>query len=278
MRNDMTLTGLIAKSLIGVMLVLTAGQTVQASERIILQSTTSTHNSGLYEAILPQYTAVTGDHVRVVSVGTGQAIKNAENCDGDVLLVHSKVAEEKFVADGYGDFRRDLMFNDFVIIGPVDDPAGLREASDLTDAMLKLVEGSSLFISRGDDSGTHKAEHRLWAEAGVDTTLLPITSYQEVGNGMGATINIAVETKAYTLTDRSTWTAFNNKRDAVIVFEGDPSLHNQYGIIPVSKSHCPRVKHKAALKFIDWMLSEDGQTAIADFKRNDTQLFFPNAE
>jgi tungstate transport system substrate-binding protein len=274
----MILSGLITGLMIGMMSVLAAGQAAYADETITLQSTTSTHNSGLYEVILPQYTATTGDHVRVVSVGTGQAIKNATNCDGDVLLVHSKTAEEKFVADGHGDFRRDLMFNDFVIIGPMDDPVGLLQAADLTDAMSRLAEGSSLFISRGDDSGTHKAERRLWGEAGIDTARLPITVYQEVGNGMGATINIAVETKAYTLTDRSTWTAFNNKRDAMIVFEGDPRLNNQYGIIPVSKSHCPYVKHEAALKFINWMLSDEGQAAIAGFKQNDTQLFFPNAK
>ena len=170
-----------------------------AGEMIILQSTTSTHNSGLYENILPKYTAATGDRVRVVAVGTGQAIKNAMRCDGDVLLVHSKAAEEKFVAGGYGDFRRDLMFNDFVFIGPEDDPAGLRDAADLNDALQRLSSGQALFISRGDDSGTHKAERRLWAKAGIDPLALPITSYQEVGNGMGATINIAVETQAYTL-------------------------------------------------------------------------------
>jgi tungstate transport system substrate-binding protein len=270
--------GLMAGFLVGMIPILTMPQAAHASETIILQSTTSTHNSGLYEAVLPRYTAATGDRVRVVAVGTGQAIKNAMNCDGDVLLVHARAAEEKFVADGYGDFRHDLMFNDFVIIGPLNDPAALRQAADLTEAMLRLAEGPALFISRGDDSGTHRAERRLWAEAGVDTARLPIASYQEVGNGMGATINIAVETRAYTLTDRSTWTAFNNKQDAIIVFENDPRLNNQYGIIPVSKSHCPHVRHEAALKFIEWMLSDEGQAAIADFKRDGTQLFFPNAK
>ncbi len=253
-----------------------------AGEMIILQSTTSTHNSGLYEDILPKYTAVSGDRVRVVSVGTGQAIKNAMNCDGDVLLVHSKAAEEDFVALGYGTTRYDLMFNDFVIIGPQHDPAGLHKVDDIIKAFIKLQQGlgdlTARFISRGDDSGTHKAELRLWAAADIDVTALPITSYQEVGNGMGATINIAVETKAYTLTDRSTWTAYNNKRDSVIVFEGDTRLHNQYGIIPVSKDHCPYVNAAAAARFVDWMLSDQGQLAIANFKPGGTQLFFPNAQ
>ncbi len=253
-----------------------------AGEMITLQSTTSTHNSGLYEYILPKYTASSGDRVRVVSVGTGQAIKNAMNCDGDVLLVHSKSAEENFVAAGYGVFRRDLMFNDFVIIGPQHDPADLRDAKDVVEALTKLEQGfkhsNIRFISRGDDSGTHKAERSLWDLAEIDVMALPITAYQEVGNGMGATINITVETKAYTLTDRSTWTAYNNKRDAVIVFEGDKALHNQYGIIPVSKDHCPYVNQDAAMRFVNWMLSIEGQTAIANFQRAGTQLFFPNAQ
>ena len=268
----------IYRFILALALMVMGGKPLWAGEMIILQSTTSTHNSGLYENILPKYTAATGDRVRVVAVGTGQAIKNAMRCDGDVLLVHSKAAEEKFVAGGYGDFRSDLMFNDFVFIGPEDDPAGLRDAADLNDALQRLSSGQALFISRGDDSGTHKAERRLWAKAGIDPLALPITSYQEVGNGMGATINIAVETQAYTLSDRSTWIAFNNKRDATILFEGDPALANQYGIIPVSTSRCPYVKADAARRFVDWMLSPDGQQAIADYRRFDTQLFFPNAQ
>ena len=252
--------------------------TARAGEMIILQSTTSTHNAGLYENILPQYTAATGDRVRVVAVGTGQAIKNAMRCDGDVLLVHAKAAEEEFVAQGFGSFRRDLMYNDFVIIGPQHDPADLASAASLNDALKKLIASQSLFISRGDDSGTHKAERRLWKTAGIDVTTLPISAYQEVGNGMGATINIAVETKAYTLTDRSTWIAYNNKRDAKILFQGDPALYNQYGIIPVNPDHCPYARKEAALRFVNWMLSDQGQNAIANYRRFDTQLFFPNAE
>lgn len=253
-----------------------------ADDMIILQSTTSTHNSGLYDAILPQYTKATGTRVRVVSVGTGQAIKNAMNCDGDVLLVHSKDAEEAFVNEGYGLFRRDLMYNDFIIIGPEDDPADLRSATTIEDALLRLADilqkADVRFISRGDDSGTHKAERKLWDYAGIDVTHLPITAYQEVGNGMGATINITVETKAYTLSDRSTWVAYNNKRDAVIVYEGDAMLNNQYGIIPVNKARCPYVKDQAAMEFVNWMLSSEGQKAIASYRRFGTQLFFPNAQ
>ena len=249
-----------------------------AGEMIILQSTTSTHNSGLYEDILPKYTAATGDRVRVVAVGTGQAIKNAMRCDGDVLLVHAKSAEEKFVSEGHGLFRRDLMYNDFVIIGPDHDPANLGAAKTIDDALSRIKTSQARFISRGDDSGTHKAERRLWDQAGIDVTTLPVKAYQEVGNGMGATINIAVETKAYTLTDRSTRIAYNNKRDARILFENDPALYNQYGIIPVNPAHCPYVRAEAARRFVDWMLSDAGQNAIASYKRFNTQLFFPNAK
>ena len=249
-----------------------------AGEMIILQSTTSTHNSGLYEDILPKYTAATGDRVRVVAVGTGQAIKNAMRCDGDVLLVHAKSAEEKFVEEGHGLFRRDLMYNDFVIIGPDHDPAHIAMAKTIDDALSRIKTSQARFISRGDDSGTHKAERRLWDHAGIDVTTLPVKAYQEVGNGMGATINIAVETESYTLTDRSTWIAYNNKRDARILFENDPSLYNQYGIIPVNPARCPYVRADAARRFVDWMLSDAGQNAIASYKRFKTQLFFPNAK
>lgn len=277
----MNMTKLFIKMITVLAALLGLSAPLYAADMIILQSTTSTHNSGLYEFILPQYTNATGNQVRVVSVGTGQAIKNAMNCDGDVLLVHSKEAEEKFVADGYGTFRHDLMYNDFIIIGPKNDPAKLRKASGLGDALNRLADGfkdgSALFISRGDDSGTHKAELRLWANAKIDVSSLPISAYQEVGNGMGATINIAVETKAYTLTDRSTWIAYNNKRDAEIIFQGDVLLNNQYGIIPINKAYCPYVKDGEAMQFVNWMLSDEGQNAIASFRLLDVQLFFPNA-
>ena len=248
------------------------------AESLILQSTTSTHNSGLTRAILPQFTVETGISVRVVAVGTGQALRNAQNCDGDVLLVHSKAAEEAFVANGYGDYRRDVMYNDFIIIGPKNDPAGLIGLQNIEDALRAIKASEYLFISRGDDSGTHEAEKRLWKLIDIDTESLPFSWYKEVGNGMGATLNITVEKRGYTLTDRATWLAFNNKFDSVIVFEGDKHLHNQYGIIPVSKSHCPRVNSEAASRFIDWILSPVGQAAIGAYRPDGEQLFFPNAQ
>lgn len=249
-----------------------------AGQVMVLQSTTSTHNSGLYDAILPQFTKDTGIVVRVVAVGTGQAIRNASNCDGDVLLVHSKKAEDEFVAQGFGIARYDLMVNDFVIIGPKSDPAGLQNASSVVDALQKISSAKAMFISRGDDSGTHKAEQRLWQAAGLAPKSFALSWYKEVGNGMGATINIAVETNAYTLSDRATWTAFNNKFDAKIVFENDSKLNNQYGIIAINPEHCPYAQADAAGEFVSWMLSAKGQAAIAGYKRGGVQLFFPNAK
>ncbi|QPH53194.1 substrate-binding domain-containing protein [Pontivivens ytuae] len=248
-----------------------------SAEVITVQSTTSTQNSGLYEAILPQFEAATGIEVRVVAVGTGQAIRNAQNCDGDVLLVHATAAEEAFVEAGFGSVRHDLMYNDFIIVGPQDDPLELAGAADVAEALSRIAEARATFVSRGDDSGTHRREQALWEGAGIDASSASGTWYRETGSGMGATLNIAVGMEGYTLTDRATWLAFGNRGDLDLLFEGDDALFNQYGIIPVSPEHCPSVAAEPALRFVDWMLSEDGQDAIAAYDREGTQLFFPNA-
>ena len=251
----------------------------QAQDRfILLQSTTSTQNSGLYDHVLPQFTAQTGIEVRVVAVGTGQAIKNARNCDGDVLLVHARKAEEAFVDAGYGLARHDVMYNDFVIVGPSGDPASIAASADALSALRAIAANGSPFASRGDDSGTHKKETALWSTAGIDVAAASGNWYRETGSGMGATLNIAVGMGAYALTDRATWMAFANKRQHRILFEGDARLYNQYGVIAVDPDHCPRVRHADSLEFINWLLSEQGQGAIAGFAVEGQQLFFPNAK
>lgn len=249
-----------------------------AEEFIVVQSTTSTQNSGLYDALLPIFSKASGFEVRVVAVGTGQAIKNAANCDGDVLLVHAKAAEEKFVADGYGVSRSDVMYNDFVIVGPQHDPAHVADMSDVTNAFVKISESKAVFASRGDDSGTHKKELSLWKEAGIDANSASGSWYRETGSGMGATLNVGIGMGAYVMTDRATWIAFGNKGKHSVLVEGDPAMFNQYGIIAVNPEICPNVKADLGQKFIDWIISSDGQSAIAAYKRDGKQLFFPNAK
>lgn len=253
--------------------------TVKAEDRfIIVQSTTSTQNSGLYDTLLPEFTAKSGIEVRVVAVGTGQAIKNAQNCDGDVLLVHAKASEEKFVAAGHGVSRADVMYNDFVIVGPASDPAGISGSNNVATALAAIEKAGAAFASRGDDSGTHKKELALWNAAGIDPSGDSGGWYRETGSGMGATLNVAVGMGAYVMTDRATWIAFGNKADYSIVVEGDDAMFNQYGIIQVSPKACPKVKADMGQTFIDWVLSKEGQAAIADYKRDGQQLFFPNAD
>ncbi|MEM9761648.1 MAG: substrate-binding domain-containing protein [Pseudomonadota bacterium] len=244
---------------------------------IVVQSTTSTANSGLYDHLLPAFVAATGIRVHVVAVGTGQAIRNARNCDGDVLLVHAKAAEEAFVADGYGTRREDLMYNDFVVVGPASDPADLRERTDVRVALGTIAEVQAPFVSRGDDSGTHKKERALWLDAGVDPAAASGTWYRETGSGMGATLNIAAGMGAYTLTDRATWISFKNKGGLEVLLEGDRALFNQYGVIPVSAEKCPSVRAVEAEAFANWLLSAEGQDAIGSYKVEGRQLFFPNA-
>ena len=271
-----TLTGIAAAALLGGLLL--SAPTLAEDRSILLQSTTSTANSGLYDDILPKFTEKTGIKVNVVAVGTGQAIKNAQNGDGDVLLVHAKPAEEKFVADGYGVARFDVMYNDFVIVGPPDDPAGIAGSKDAAAALKAIADSQSLFASRGDNSGTHKKELALWKEAGVDAAAGSGAWYRETGSGMGATLNAAVGMGAYALTDRGTWISFKNKGDYRIVVEGDDDLFNQYGVILVNPARHPRVKQAEGQAFIDWILSDEGQNAIAGYKLDGQQLFFPNAK
>ena len=250
----------------------------QADDRsIILQSTTSTANSGLYDHILPIFTAKTGITVHVVAVGTGQAIKNAQNGDGDVLLVHAKPAEEKFVAEGYGVKRFDVMYNDFIIVGPAGDPAKVTGTRDGPAALKAIADAQTPFASRGDNSGTHKKELHLWKAAGIDPSTASGTWYRETGSGMGATLNAAVGMNAYALTDRGTWISFKNKSAFGIHVEGDAALFNQYGVILVSPQKHPKVKAEWGQAFIDWIIGEEGQKAIADYTLGGQQLFFPNA-
>lgn len=248
------------------------------SKFIIVQSTTSTANSGLLDAILPKFTAKIGIEVRVVAVGTGQAIKNARNGDGDVLLVHAKPAEEKFVADGWGVKRYDVMYNDFVIAGPSADIAKIGGLRDVLAGFRKIYRAKAPFASRGDQSGTHKAEMRLWRQAGLDPASHSGKWYRETGSGMGATLNTAVGMSAYVMTDRATWISFSNKQGYKVLVEGDPKLFNQYGVILVNKARHKRVKAKLGQQFIDWLIGPEGQAAIAKFKIGGKQLFFANAK
>jgi tungstate transport system substrate-binding protein len=256
----------------------TLGPAALAADRfIIVQSTTSTQNSGLFDHILPKFQEQTGIEARVVAVGTGQALKNAQNCDGDVLFVHAKPDEEKFVAEGYGVERFDVMYNDFVIVGPAADPAKIGGMRDASKALQMIAAARAPFASRGDDSGTHKKELSLWQEAGVDPTAASGAWYRETGSGMGATLNTAVGMDAYALTDRGTWISFGNKDDFEVLVEGDEALFNQYGVIRVSPEHCPNVKTEPAQRFVDWITGPPGQQAIASYQLNGQQLFFPNA-
>jgi tungstate transport system substrate-binding protein len=255
-----------------------AGPVGAADPFIIVQSTTSTQNSGLFEELLPKFQAASGIEARVVAVGTGQALKNAQNCDGDVLFVHAKPDEEKFVAAGYGVERFDVMYNDFVIVGPKADPAKVGGTKDAAAALDAIAKAKAPFASRGDESGTNKKEMSLWQAAGVDPSGASGKWYRETGSGMGATLNAAVGMGAYTLTDRGTWISFKNKDGLKILVEGDPNLFNQYGVMRVSPAHCPEVKVEAGQKFVDWVLGPDGQAAIASYQIDGQQLFFPNAK
>lgn len=248
-----------------------------AAERfIVVASTTSTEQSGLFAAILPGFTEKTGVEVRVVAVGTGQALRLGERGDADVVLVHDRASELKFVEKGYGVDRRDVMYNDFVLVGPADDPAGVRGAEPAA-ALRRIAEVEAIFASRGDDSGTHKAELRLWRRAGIDPTSDSGAWYRETGSGMGPTLNTAAGMDAYALTDRGTWLSFKNRQNLVVLVEGDEELFNQYGVMLVNPARHPHVKERDARLFIDWLTGREGQRAIADFKLDGEPLFFPNA-
>lgn len=248
-----------------------------ADKSITVASTTSTQNSGLFKNILPQFKKSSGIEVRIVAVGTGQAIRLARRGDADVLFVHHKPSEEKFVAEGFGVARRDVMYNDFVVVGPAADPAGIKGRKDVTVALTAIAWSGALFASRGDDSGTNKKERALWKAAGIDVNKASGTWYRETGSGMGATLNAAAGMEAYTLTDRATWISFKNRRGLALISEGDVRLFNQYGVILVNPAKHPHVKAKAGKAFVDWITSRQGQAAIAAYKVGGQQLFFPNA-
>ena len=248
-----------------------------ANTEIIVQSTTSTKNSGLYDYILPLMEQDTGVKAHIVAVGTGAAIKNAMNCDGDILLVHSREREDRFVADGFAARRYDVMYNDYVIIGPSSDPAKIAGLTDATDAFSQIASSQSVFASRGDLSGTHGKETSIWAAAGLDPRKDSGQWYRETGSGMGATLNIAVGMAGYTLTDRASWTNFGNKADMKILVEGDKRLFNPYGVMLVNAEKCPTVNKKAGQAFIDWLVSDAGQRAISAYQIKGKQVFFANA-
>lgn len=250
---------------------------VAAQERsITIASTTSTEQSGLFGHILPVFTRETGIAVRVVALGTGQALDVARRGDADVVFVHDRAAEERFVAEGFGGPRRHVMFNDFILIGPTNDPAHIA-GTDVSAALRRIAEARAPFISRGDRSGTHAAELRLWQQAGIDPTAGRGQWYREVGQGMGPALNTAAAQNAYLMADRGTWLSFRNRQDLKILVEGDTRLFNQYGVMLVNPQRHPHVKAADGQRFIDWIVSPAGQAAIASYRINGEQLFFPNA-
>jgi tungstate transport system substrate-binding protein len=251
---------------------------VHAQEKFItIASTTSTEQSGLFGHLLPVYTKKSGVRVRVVALGTGQALDVGRRGDADVLFVHDKPAEEKFVAEGYGVERREVMYNDFVLIGPKSDSAKVAGGKDIVAAFRKIQAAQAPFVSRGDKSGTHAAELRLWKDAGIDIARVRGPWYRETGSGMGPALNTASSMNAYILADRGTWLSFKNRGELVIGVEGDTRLFNQYGVMLVNPARHPHVKKELGQAFIDWILSDEGQRTIADYKIGGEQLFYPNA-
>ena len=251
---------------------------VHAQEKFItVASTTSTEQSGLFGYLLPIYTRKTGVQVRVVALGTGQALDVGRRGDADVLFVHDKPAEEKFVTEGYGVERKEVMYNDFVLIGPRGDQAKVAGGRDIVTAFRKIQAAQAPFVSRGDNSGTHAAELRLWKDAGIHLATARGPWYRETGSGMGPALNTASSMNAYIFADRGTWLSFKNRGELVIVVEGDNRLFNQYGVILVNPARHPHVKKDIGQAFIDWIVSGEGQKTIADYKIGGEQLFFPNA-
>ena len=278
------LTSSITAALAAVAMAMAMAMAAQAQDSaarqrsIVVASTTSTDNSGLFGYILPIFEAETGIKVHVVAVGTGQALEIARNGDADVLLVHHKPSEERFVSGGFGVDRRDLMYNDFVIIGPKADPAGIDGMTDVVEAFKRIAAARVPFASRGDDSGTHKVERQIWRQAGIDASVASGAWYWETGSGMGATLNTAVGMDAYSLSDRATWLSFRNKGELVILVQSDRRLFTQYGVIRVNPARHPHVKAADGQAFIDWLVSDKGQDAIADYRLDGRQLFFPHAD
>jgi tungstate transport system substrate-binding protein len=245
---------------------------------IVVASTTSTEQSGLFGHILPIFTRETGIAVRVVALGTGQALDVGRRGDADVVFVHDRAAERRFVQEGFGQERRHVMFNDFVVIGPASDPAGVTGLRDTAEALRRIAAARAPFVSRGDRSGTHAAELRLWQAAGLEPAQGRGQWYREVGQGMGPALNTAAAQNAYILADRGTWLSFRNRQELRVLVEGDPRLFNQYGVIVVNPRRHPNVKAADAQRFADWLVSPAGQAAIASFRINGEQLFFPNAQ
>jgi tungstate transport system substrate-binding protein len=265
------------RSSIALLLWVAAAGVQAQSTFVTLASTTSAENSGLFDVLLPKFTAQSGIEVRVVAVGTGQAIQLARNGDADVLLVHHTPSETRFVRDGFGVERFDVMYNDFVLVGPRADPAGVGGRKDVVEALAAIADSSSLFVSRGDESGTHKKERELWAAAQIDPSLTGTQWYRETGSGMGAALNVASALDAYALTDRATWLKSSNKGDLALLLEGDDRLFNQYGITLVHKDKHPHVKSDEGQKLVDWILSSAGQAAINAYTIGGQQAFFANA-
>ncbi len=264
-------------------LALPAGAQPAGDKSIVVASTTSTQDSGLFGHILPLFKAKTGIDVKVIAQGTGQALDTGRRGDADVVFVHARPAEEKFVSEGFGVKRHPVMYNDFVLIGPKSDPAGIKGSHDIVAALTAIKNKGAPFISRGDKSGTHQAELALWKVAGIDIAAEKMEKklgpwYKEIGQGMGAALNTAAASNAYVLADRGTWISFKNKAELVIAVDGDKRLFNQYGVILVNPQKHPNVKTALGQQFIDWLISAEGQKAIADYKINGQQLFFPNAK
>lgn len=256
---------------------LACGAAWAQSTFIVVASTTSTEQSGLFRHLLPAFTKQTGIEVRVVALGTGQALDTARRGDADVVLVHDPEAERRFVAEGFATRRQDVMYNDFVIVGPASDPAKLAGLKDVTEALRRIAAAQAPFVSRGDRSGTHAAELRLWKDAGVELERARGAWYRETGSGMGPALNTASGMNAYLLADRGTWLSFRNRGELKVLVEGDRRLFNQYGVMPVNPARHPHVKADPARRFADWLVSPDGQKAIADYRIDGEQLFFPNA-
>ena len=268
---------MIRRLMLAVLAVALAVPALAQDNSIVVASTTSTQDSGLFGHLLPLFKRSSGIDVKVVALGTGQALDTARRGDADVVLVHARSEEEKFIAEGFGVKRYPVMYNDFVLIGPRGDPAGVGKAGDIVEALRLIKAKDASFISRGDRSGTHIAELKLWTEAGIEVASEKGSWYKSIGQGMGAALNTASASAAYVLADRGTWLSFKNKGDLAILVQGDKRLFNQYGVILVDPGKHPHVKKAHGQQFIDWLVSRDGQAAIASYKINGEQLFFPNA-
>ncbi|QCG98174.1 sulfate transporter [Azospirillum sp. TSA2s] len=277
LRRSFVLRCAAAAALAGLVQFAAPSAALAADRFITVASTTSTEDSGLFGSILPKFTAKTGIEVRVVAKGTGQAIDLAKRGDADVLFVHHKPSEDKFVAEGFSTERKPVMYNDFVVVGPAGDPAGVKGGKDVAAALSKIAEAKAPFVSRGDDSGTNKAELALWKTAKLDPAKADGGWYRSIGQGMGPTLNTAAAMNGYTLTDRGTWLNFKNRGPLTVLVEGDKRLFNQYGVMLVNPAKFPHVKAADGQVFVDWLVSAEGQKAIADYTINGEQLFFPNA-